>query len=122
VVEQFTENEGLASELTYGVGRSPAGEVLVATYGGLGRLTSRGWYFDQDEPLDASTRAIVVRGQTLWAATSRGVVRKGPDGVRVFNEAMGLAGNMVTDLYFEGDRRIWVLTNQGLSVGKLPLK
>jgi ligand-binding sensor domain-containing protein len=119
VVEQFTENEGLASELTYGVGRSAAGQVLLATHGGLGRFVDGSWYFDLPAPLDAAARAIIVRDHATWLGTSRGVVLKDPDGVKIYGANKGLASDSVIDIYLEGNKRLWVLTDQGLSFGKV---
>ena len=121
-VTLFTENDGLASEIVYGVVRAPGGDIYVASYSGVGRYFKKKWYFSMDEPLDSSARAFAKQGlNTLWVGTFRGVVRVRDKEVRVFNESVGLVSNTVTDLHLDLRRgRLWVLTDKGLSVMKLP--
>lgn len=124
-VDQFTENEGLDSELTYAVGRNQAGQVLVAGYSGVGRYAGGKWYFDLQAPLNTASRALALRGDTLWVGTSSGLVRTPAKGaqqpaqaatMQIFNERHGLASNIILDLYLEQAGRVWALTDKGLSV------
>ena len=116
-VKVFTENDGLASELIYGVTRSvEENAILVATYSGVGRFTNGKWYFNMEEPLDSGARAFIRQGKTLWIGTFRGVVQRKQRKVRVFNDTVGLVSNNVMDLYMQGGERLWVLTDKGVSV------
>lgn len=119
-VERFTEADELDSDLTYGVGRSPSGDILVAGHTGLGRREAGKWTFDQPPPLNGTIRALISQGGTLWAATFEGVVRWQGKVVRTFGERDDLAGNIALDIYLEGGKRLWVLTDKGLSL--VPLK
>ncbi len=116
-VDLFTENEGLESEIVYALGRSARGQILAATHAGLGRYDGKYWRFDAEGPLRTPTRALLTRGESVFVGTSRGLVewREGKI-VRVIDVKAGLAGDEVRDLYLEGDRRLWVLTHQGLSI------
>jgi hypothetical protein len=116
-VDLFTENEGLESEIVYALARTSWGEVISATNGGLGRFDGKYWRFDQGGPLKSATRALLVRGEEVWAGTSQGLVLWRERKIaRVIDAAVGLASNRVLDLYLEADRRLWVLTDAGISI------
>lgn len=119
-VDLFTENEGLESEIIYAMGRTARGQVLAATHAGLGRFDGKYWRFDGEGPLRTATRALLTRGESVFVGTSRGLVEWSEGKVvRVIDTRAGLASDEVHDLYLEADRRLWVLTSQGLSI--LPL-
>ncbi len=119
-VKIFDENDGLASELIYGVIRSPDdNNIMVATYSGVGRFKNKKWYFNMEEPLDSGARAFIRQSKTLWIGTFRGVVQLKQGKVRVFNDTIGLVSNNVMDLHLAGDQ-MWVLTDKGVSMVKVP--
>lgn len=119
-VKIFDENDGLASELIYGVTRSPDdNNIMVATYSGVGRFINKKWYFNMEEPLDSGARAFVRQGKTLWIGTFRGVVQLKGGKLRVLNDTVGLVSNNVMDLHRAGDQ-MWVLTEKGVSMVKTP--
>ncbi|MFH1131124.1 MAG: hypothetical protein V1754_07300 [Pseudomonadota bacterium] len=115
----FTENEGLESELTYAVSRIPGSDLLVASYGGVGRFGGQRWRFDFGKDLSAITRALVVQGDILWVGTTRGLVRWRNGEVKTINMADGLASNDVWDIVIQDSKHFWVLTSRGLSLVKL---
>jgi len=123
VVDLFSENEGLASELTYSVVRSFSGELLVATYSGVGRMMGTKWYFDFEGALSRATRVLLPVDEGLWLGTTRGVIRQGGGAPLHYHESHGLASDAVTDLYLERrpgvEDRLWVLTDLGLSIVRL---
>jgi len=120
VVDLFSENEGLYSELTYSVVRSFTGELLVATYSGVGRMMGKKWYFDFEGELSKATRTLLPVEGGLWLGTTRGVVRMGGGKELRFDTKMGLASDEVTDLHLQTTPdqpdKLWVLTDKGLSV------
>ena len=123
VVDLFSENEGLYSELTYAVVRSFSGELLVATYSGVGRMMGKKWYFDFEGALAKATRMLLPVEGGLWLGTTRGVVRMGGGKELRFDSSMGLAANDVTDLYLQQTPgqpdKLWVLTPLGLSIVRI---
>lgn len=120
-VKLTTENEGLRSELIYGFARSPSGDLLVASFAGVGRKRGRQWRFDMGRSLRGSTRVLLTAGKTLWAGTTRGLLRVRKGGrVKRIDQSAGLADDMVLDLHLERGKRLWVLTEGGLSV--VPLR
>lgn len=123
VVDQFTENDGLASEILYTGVKLPSGTLWVGSFSGAGRLDKDRWYFDFEGPLARSIHAFLLQGQTLWAATSVGVVQRSGDGqVTLWDASRGLGGGSVVDLHLQqrGARRLWLLTEQGVSHLPLP--
>jgi ligand-binding sensor domain-containing protein len=118
-VDVFTENEGLESEIVYSVAHGPGGQLFAASHGGVGRFDGKWWHFDLGDVLRKPSRALVPRGQHLWVGTSSGLVGWSPSGLRVIDSRLGLAGDRVLDLYLEAGRRMWVLTDDGLSIVNL---
>lgn len=118
-VTLYTENDGLASELVYGLVRAPDNSIMVATYSGVGRYTNKKWYFNMDEPLDSAAFCFIKKGHTLWIGTTRGMVRIKEGKIRIYNETVGLVSNRVVDMFLEDGKRLWVLTDKGVSVMSL---
>ena len=114
-VDTFTENEGLASEITYTGLIEPRG-VLVGSYAGVGRHDGKEWRFDLAEQLNFPSRAMLRAGNWLLVGTSRGVVQHGRTSHRYLDEGIGLATNGVTDLYLDQQKRLWVLAEGALSI------
>jgi len=115
-VDLFTENEGLESEIVYAVIKDPKGRLTAASHGGVGRFDGKWWRFDDEGPLHRTARALIPRGDTLWVGTSAGVIGQGPTATRQIDARLGLASDNVLDLYLENDRRMWVLTDAGVSL------
>ena len=116
-VKLTTENEGIRSELIYGFARSPSGELLVASFAGVGRQQGRSWIFDLDRPLRTATRRLLVQGDELWAGTTQGLARVRGRRAVVYDSKLGLAHDAVLDIYLDrNNRRMWVLTEDGLSI------
>ncbi len=120
-VKLTTENEGIRSELIYGFARAPGGgHLLVASFAGVGRQQGRRWIFDLDRPLRTATRKLLVRGDVLWAGTTQGLARVRGRRALVLDRKVGLAHDAVQDIYLDNiNRRMWVLTEGGLSVVSL---
>jgi ligand-binding sensor domain-containing protein len=86
----------------------------------VGRWENGRWRFGLDGPLRHATRVLLPAGDALWLGTSRGAIRRGPGGdTLTYDQSRGLASDLVTDLHLQGDRRLWALTDQGLSVVRL---
>lgn len=120
-VTQITENEGLASELAYMMGLSPSGQLIVATYAGLGRFDGKYWRFDAPPPLRSRIGGFLVEGDTLWVASAKGLVRyrpgaKGKGELLVIGERQGLADDGTRDVFRAPDDTLWVLTDRGISI------
>jgi hypothetical protein len=115
-VDLYTENEGLESEIVYVLTRGPSGHLYAASHGGVGHFDGKWWRFDLGPALAKPTRALVPRGDQLWAATDAGLVGWSAKSARVIDSRQGLASDRVLDLYLEADRRMWILTDGGLSI------
>ncbi len=123
-IVQITENEGLASELVYALSttrpKKDKPEVLVGTYAGLGRRGPTYWHFDYPAPLNQTVRAMIHVGDTLVAATSRGVAELRGEGkarsLKVVTTEQGLASDDVYDLRRAPSGELWALTAGGLSI------
>lgn len=115
-VREITENDGLISEITYAIDISPKGEVLVGSYAGLGSFDGKKWSFEFSPPLSGSVRALVRKGDVLWAGTLSGLARRQGEKVQTFSARDGLAGKRIVDLHLDAKGRLWVLTKQGLTV------
>jgi len=118
-VDLFTENEEMASELVYAVTRATSGEILAATYAGVGRYDVKHWRFDLPGIKNTTSRALIADGDVLWIGTSKGLIRHAEGRSVGINTKHGLAGDMVLDLYLENSNRIWALTDRGLSAVSL---
>jgi hypothetical protein len=116
----FTENDGLQSEIVHGFLSSADEGLLIFSHGGVGRFDGKSWHFDLPEPLSGTTRALLFSdSKTLWAATSQGLVRRRSGAFRTFTGKDGLAGEDLLDLYLDRHKRLWILTDQGLSIYRL---
>ncbi len=111
----FTENEGLASEITYAgmVGREG---IMVGSYAGVGRYDGVEWRFDLAEHLNLPSRALLGLGPCLLVGSIRGVVQHCPGGHRFLDVKAGLVHNDVTDLYLDNMQRLWVMAGGGVSI------
>jgi hypothetical protein len=113
----YSENEGLESEIIHRFAFMPNGEILAATHAGIGRFDGKAWRFDYDEPLRQTTRALLLERGVLWVGTSRGLVRRNDKNeTRLIDTTEGLVGNVIKDLKKDPFGRLWVLTDQGLSI------
>jgi hypothetical protein len=115
-VTLFTENEGLESEIIHAFARTPKGELIAATHGGVGRFDGKQWLFDLGPELRTQAGALLVEDGTVWIGTARGVVRWAEGKMKVTGVREGLAGGDVRDLHRDPLGRLWVLTGGGLSV------
>ncbi len=118
-VDLFTENEELASEFIYDIAKAKSGEILAATYAGVGRYDGKHWRFDLPGIKDKTSRALIVDQDVLWVGTSAGLIRHAGDQVQRISMKHGLAGEVIYDLYLERSNRVWVLTDKGLSIVSL---
>lgn len=116
-VTLYTENDGLRSEIVYAVERSPRGEVLVASMGGMGRFHGRRWLFDFPA-VRRSVRTLLALPNSVWVGTQRGLVQlRDKVAVRRLARGDGLCGDVVLDVYAPRFRaQLWVLTKSGISV------
>jgi len=96
------------------------GDLLVASFAGVGRQQGRRWVFDLERPLRTATRKLLIQGDLMWAGTTQGLARvKGRRAVLV-DSTHGLAHDAVLDLYLDATgERMWVLTEGGLSMVSL---
>ena len=114
-VTTFTENEGLASEITYTGLVGPKG-IMVGSLDGVGWFNDKEWRFDLADHLNLPSRALLRLGPCLLVGTTKGVVQQCKRGHRFMDESMGLAKNSVNDLYLDNLQRLWVLADGGLSI------
>jgi ligand-binding sensor domain-containing protein len=118
----YTENEGLASEITYDVVRTRTGDTYVATGSGVGRLDGTSWTFDAKTggiPRKAFRALAVDEAGTLWAGGSGGVWRKRNGDKaweRVDPKTTGLLDPEVLDIVVDRKGRLWFLTATGISL------
>jgi hypothetical protein len=113
---EYTENDGLASEISYAIGWTPSGEAAVGTLRGVGRFDGAHWRFDLGPALERSTRALLSEGSQLWAGTSSGLVKWQAGVISVLSRANGLLAEGVLDLFRAPDGALWVLTEEGISI------
>lgn len=115
-VTLFTENEGLESEIIHAFARTPKGELIAATHGGVGRFDGKQWLFDLGPELRTQTGALLAEDGVVWVGTARGVVRWANGKMEVIGVREGLAGGDVRDVYRDPLGRLWALTAGGLSI------
>ena len=112
-VDLFTENEGLESELVYGMAVHE-GKVIIATYAGLGRFDGKQWRFDGERTI---ARAVESIGPALWIGTDSGLELRSGGATRRFGVGDGLLSADILDLHVDDKRgRLWVLTAEGISI------
>ena len=114
-VVTFTENEGLASELTYG-GIAEGAGVMVGTFAGVGRYDGKEWRFDLAPQLNNASRVLINAAPWLLVGTTHGVVQHARGAHRYLDARVGLVSDDVTDLYLDAKKRLWVKAAGGLSV------
>ena len=118
-VKLFTENDGLESEIVYQVAKATDGEVIAATFRGLGRFSAGVWNFDFPKMVSGRARALVPWDDVVWVGTSYGLVRlvkPWSTGAYSFGLRDGLAGDEVVGLFAARAGQLWVLTTAGLSI------
>ncbi|MCA9665888.1 MAG: hypothetical protein KC503_09885 [Myxococcales bacterium] len=115
-----TENEGMQSEITYSVAERDNGEILAATFGGLGRLVGGRWRFDLGNLRGHVTRAVATDKNVMFVGGDEGLlVLRGNERLSV-RERDGLSSDQVRDLRIVGNA-LWVLTAGGISIIERPV-
>lgn len=113
----FSENEGLESEIIYGVTHTPRGDLVIASYGGIGRFDGHTWRFDFKELLKNPIYTLLPMYNLMCIGTAQGLVYWEDEKNQIIDVQKGLAGNIVWDLYHDkAANRLWTLTDKGVSV------
>lgn len=118
-VGDFQEKRKIYHQRAFAFCHGKGKEILMATNQGIfvfdGQKVSP--YLPGEKLLRLPARDLVWdnRGR-LWVATyGWGLLMAEAGNVRQFSRAEGLTGNVCNGLSFDGDRSIWVATNEGLS-------
>jgi hypothetical protein len=114
------ENEGLRSELTFGVTRLSPDLLWAATSEGVARYDGKTWrMLSDDESAVVATRGLVRdsrAGDGVWIATSKGL-RHAPAAAAV---AGGLGDVVVEgdmhDVHVDRYDRVWALSSSSIAL------
>jgi len=113
----FTENHGLRSELVQDIAVTPAGQLYIATPGGLGRYDGGVWHFTGYGPRASRVQTLAAeRDGSLWFGSDTGVHHLVGDEVQSWDESDGLLQRSVRDIARDPQGRIWALHAAGLSI------
>jgi hypothetical protein len=118
-VAQYTENEGLVSELVRDALETTDRRVLVATPAGLGEWDGKAWRFSTgtDDPRTGRLSGLAAGpGGAVWIASETGLHRLQDGRVTSFDESDGLLQRSVLGVAVDATGRVWALHRQGLSI------
>jgi hypothetical protein len=116
-VQTFTENHGLRSELIQDIAVTPAGQLYIATPGGLGRYDGRVWHFTGYGPRASRVQTLATtRDGSLWFGSDTGLHHLIDGEVQSWDESDGLLQRSVRSLALDPRGRVWALHATGLSI------
>ena len=116
-IKIFTENDGLESEFIRDILEGPDGLLWVATSRGVGKFDGKRWIFPSaGEPLRVRTTSLARDGKVVFIGTENGLLTTTATGVEPLAAAKGLLDPHVLNLAIDKNRRLWVLTEKGLSI------
>lgn len=124
-LRRWTVQDGLGSNEVRALHAMDDHTLLIGTYGGgLSRLSPDGTLqtFGRKEGLTNPfvTSLHVDKTNTIWIGTYGGGLFRMRDGVlRNISEAQGLEDNVIFDIVEGPQQRLWLMTNEGLSVVSL---
>jgi sugar lactone lactonase YvrE len=113
----FTENDGLASELTTAIGPGPKGEIWLATGRGTGRFDGTRWLFPKVGAFYPRATALGHDAHgNVFVGTVKGLYCVGACPPDVIDHTRGLIDDAVVDLAVDPRGRVWVLTEKGITI------
>ncbi|MDB4964522.1 MAG: Hybrid sensor [Myxococcales bacterium] len=117
-VRVFTENDGMASDITRDIGPgSQPGEIFVATGRGTGRFDGTRWTFPRLGAFYHSANALAHDAHgNVFIGTDKGLFCVGECAPDAIDIKRGLVADVVKDLAVDGRNRVWVLTEKGINI------
>jgi len=103
---QWTEADGLRSEIARAVTIGRSGEVVVATGAGAGVFDGKAWTFPPALRFEINDVLATNNGQ-IWMGTERGIAAWDGSKVRRIDTRRGLTENVVLDLATDQYDRVW---------------
>jgi hypothetical protein len=117
-VRVFTENDGMASDITrdIGPGEKP-GEIFVATGRGTGRFDGVRWTFPRLGAFYHPANALAHDGHgNVFIGTDKGLFCVGECAPDAIDAKRGLVADGVKALAVDARNRVWVLTEKGINI------
>jgi hypothetical protein len=105
-VDQWTEADGLRSELARAVAIAADGTVIVATGSGAARWDGKAWDFPPALGFEIND-VVATRNGQVWMATERGIAAWDGHKVRRVDTRRGLAEDLVLDVATDQFDRVW---------------
>lgn len=112
----WTHEDGLPSDIVFGVVGLPNGDIWVATAEGAARLRDDVLtaYTTADGLPSNNVMAVCYDGARIWCATEGGLARWDEDHFTPFTSAQGLPGDDCRDVFAAGTGQVWVATLGGI--------
>jgi signal transduction histidine kinase len=118
-VRRYGTDQGLSSEVVSAMVQDLNGRLWIGTEGGLNYFDGRRFsQYAGPLPPGFVVSLAVARDGALWVATDGGLARIEQGRSRLFGEADGIPSGPVQEVVQNAEGRIWVLTSQGIRVGK----
>jgi hypothetical protein len=112
------ENEGLRSELTFGVARASASDLWAATSEGIARFDGKAWRMlgDSEDAIVATRGLARDTAGGIWVATAKGLRH-----ATAADAAAGRAGDLVLpgnihDVRLDRLGRVWALSTSSIAL------
>lgn len=114
----FDNKETIISDNVRSIGEDSNGNLWIGTRNGLFRYNKSGFVSVDIEVPDKRIRSVIVNPyDEIIVGTRSGVfIYKNRKKVKVFNTSTGLKNDRITDLRYDRSGRLWVSTEDGVSV------
>ena len=116
-VRVFTENDGMASDITRDIGPGQEGEIFVATGRGTGRFDGARWTFPRLGAFYQPANALGHDSHgNVFIGTDKGLFCVGECAPDAIDTRRGLSDDHVKGLAVDGRNRVWVLGEKGINI------
>ncbi len=117
---QFSTKDGLPNNKINDIQQDAAGNIWLASEGGLTKLDSQGHFstISRNDGLlsDKCRKVIIDRNDWIWTASPQGLHYFDDQNLVPYNAHTGLVADDINCLYLDNEQRLWIGTSQGISV------